>query len=186
MNEMIMMSSYILGMELFNSTKNSCNFEWSTSDFICIKKQLITWLRWLLFKFFHFSLNCIIWILWKNTIMHQIIFEQGLMTFPIFFLSATLTIIYIFLFKSNNKTRTTICHYGFFLFVYLLWGRAHASSSRDKNYLLQFLCDFFPWELTDKEKQQLCYNNFWKDTFALLQKKIDIQNATHIFQFGEK
>ena len=76
-----------------------------------------------------------------------------------------------FLFKSNNKTRTTICHYGFFLFVYLLWGRAHASSSRDKNYLLQFLCDFFPWELTDKEKQQLCYNNFWKDTFALLQKK---------------
>lgn len=43
MNEMIMMSSYILGMELFNSTKNSCNFEWSTSDFICVKKQLSTW-----------------------------------------------------------------------------------------------------------------------------------------------
>ena len=43
MNEMIMMSSYILGMELFNSTKNSCNFEWSTSDFIFVKKQLSTW-----------------------------------------------------------------------------------------------------------------------------------------------
>ena len=94
------------------------------------------------------------------------------MTFPIFSLSATLTIIYIFLFKSNKKTRNTICHYSFFLFVYCYEAEHMHHLVEIKITYYSFCVIFFPWEITDKEKQQLCYNNFWKDTFALLQKKL--------------